>query len=259
MNDDITFIMADCDIERVKNLIDTGYDVNTITDDVSPTLLHQAADYRCVEIMELLIRKGADVNAMSENGESGTPLHHTVSARIAECLISNGADIDAQDSYGHTPLHEAAIDGNLEVAVTLINHGADIDIRNHSGWTPLHWAVWKQHRDIVRFLISHGADVNAGTVGEVCTTGWTPEYWMKSGPLKDAGETKVRTGWTPLHLAAIQGDAGIAVDLLDAGANPNVKADSLCTPLHWAKSMGNKKVEEILISHGGTDDCDSES
>ena len=65
---------------------------------------------------------------------------------------------------------------------------------------------------------------------------------------------RVHAGWTPLHLAAIQGYPEIALDLLNAGADPNISAESLLTPLHWARVMGNTEVAEILISHGALEE-----
>lgn len=242
-------------VEIAELIMQKGMDVNT-QDDNGETALHLAVGNDDIDIVKALIEHNADVNSISENGESGTPLHHVVSREIAEYLLSRGADVDTQDSYGHTPLHEAVTEGNVDVVSTLIDHGADINVRSHSGWTPLHWAVWGRRKSVVRLLLSKGADVNARVLGYGCTTGWTPSYWTSTSSfLKDADETKVKTGWTPLHLAAIQGDAGIVRVLLSEGADPNIAADSLCTPLHWARLMKKDNAAEILIAHGGVDLC----
>lgn len=242
-----------CDIALL--LLQNGADVNAMGRWWEGTPLHVAVEFDRLDLTRLLLEHDADVNAISEDGSYGIPLHHAASRQVAECLIAHGADIDAQDSYGHTPLHEAASDGNLDVASALVAHGADTGAHSHSGWTPLHWAVWNRHQPIVRLLLSAGVDANVRVLAENGMTGWTPMCWSKPGPLKDAGKKPVLSGWTPLHLAAIRGHAGIAGDLLNRGADPNAVADSLCTPLHWARLMGKPKVAAILTSHGGKDIC----
>lgn len=98
------------------------------------TLLHDCAN---VQIAEMLVSCGADVNAKGFDGE--TPLH---TASASECgvfmipfLVSKGADINAADMHGDTPLHHAVLvrPDNVDV---LLKAGAKPDVRNASGETP---------------------------------------------------------------------------------------------------------------------------
>jgi len=146
------------DIDAVKQHIAAGADVN---ENVLSTPLHAAALNGHKEIAELLIAKGADVDAKDALGN--TPLYNTISfnaaldgyKEIAELLIQNSADVNAQDKNGNTPLHEAATSGLKEVVELLIANGADVNAKKKFGRTPLHGAATK---GIAELLIAKGAD-----------------------------------------------------------------------------------------------------
>ena len=99
-------------IEAVKQAIVDGADVNATEDSNGRTPLHAAASESHIAIVELLITKGADVNAREVNG--WTPLHFSAAffrKEIAELLIVKGADVNAKTQYfdgrdkiGYTPL-----------------------------------------------------------------------------------------------------------------------------------------------------------
>ncbi|XP_035460042.1 BRCA1-associated RING domain protein 1 isoform X1 [Scophthalmus maximus] len=57
-------------------------------------------------------------------------------------------------------------------------------------------------------------------------------------------------GETLLHLAAIKGDVEAVKELLDQGADPNLKDNAGWTPLHEACNLGHVEVVEALISRG---------
>ncbi|MCK4319668.1 ankyrin repeat domain-containing protein [Candidatus Micrarchaeota archaeon] len=124
--------------------------------------LLKAAEKGDMEAVELLIKKGANVNTKINFGR--TPLigaageGHTETVKL---LIQKGAEVTAKNNYGETALIGAAHNGHTETAELLIQKGADIDAKNNSGLTALMHATGKGHTETVELLIREEADVNA--------------------------------------------------------------------------------------------------
>ena len=76
--------------------------------------------------------------------------------------IADGADVDAKLDRGYTALHYAAHEGHKEIAELLISEGADVDAKDDKfGTTPLREAADGGHMEAAELLIAKGADVNA--------------------------------------------------------------------------------------------------
>jgi cytohesin len=111
------------DLGAVKQHLANGMDVNAKDED-GFTPLHQAALGGHKKIAELLIAKGADVNAKTKKAGQ-TPLHSSAffgHKTVVELLIAKGADVNAKGS-GTTPLDLAIINGETEIADLLRKHG----------------------------------------------------------------------------------------------------------------------------------------
>jgi ankyrin repeat protein len=193
--------------------------------------------------------------------------------KAAELLIEKGADVNAVDALLNTPLHLAALVDNREVAELLIEKGASVNAWNNRCWTPLHIAAYWNHTGIAELLIEKGADVNA-KIGEpefmhavfslgyrepVCEP-YTPRtslnwetlsaFAFSIGAVASEREieipqeallmladisgvdTQIRRGMTPLHVAAIAGSSDVARILAKHGASTNSRDESGSTPLH---------------------------
>uniref|UniRef100_A0A803TUL9 Nuclear factor kappa B subunit 2 n=1 Tax=Anolis carolinensis TaxID=28377 RepID=A0A803TUL9_ANOCA len=100
--------------------------------------VHLAVKCKRLTCLELLVEKGADVNA-AERQSGRTPLHLAVemeNLNLATCLIKKlGADVNAQTSAGNTPLHLAAGMGSPILTKMLIKAGADIHCENDEPMT----------------------------------------------------------------------------------------------------------------------------
>ena len=195
------------------------------------TPLHVASRFNKSVAASVLIAKGAEVNAKSEDGS--TPLHFAASrnaAEVARLLIAKGAEVNAKKEergisfWGRaaTPLHSAAAENAAEVAKVLIDNGADVNAKDGLDFTPLHWAAAKNAAEVAKLLIAKGADVNA----------------------------KINDGATPLHMAASNNAADAAKLLIEKGAEVNAKNDGY-TPMDWAIHAGHSAMRSFLRRHGG--------
>ena len=88
-----------------------------------------------IEIINYLIKNGANINGSKENRKSIMPIHLAAGTNTAilSYLIKNGADINIQDEDGNTPLFWAYGGGNKEAVDILIKAGANKDIKNKNG------------------------------------------------------------------------------------------------------------------------------
>ena len=149
------------DADAVRTLLRDGADVNASAGD-GMTALHWAADAGEVEIANILIDAGANVDAVTRLGDY-TPLHlasRQGSASLIEALLEAGASPNSNSTAGgSSALHFAAGAGSVEAVTTLLEHGAEVNGRESSrGQTPLMFAAAKGRADAIRALLANGAD-----------------------------------------------------------------------------------------------------
>uniref|UniRef100_A0A7S3Z8J1 Uncharacterized protein n=1 Tax=Lotharella globosa TaxID=91324 RepID=A0A7S3Z8J1_9EUKA len=124
--------------------------------------LHWAAMNNRVEVVELLVRRGASID--TTDCSELTPIHYAVEAghnEVASSLLRLKASVDAKDQYDQTPLHTAAaskLSRSGEAIRTLVSHGATLDARRADGFTPLCLAVYLGREGAVSDLLMSGAD-----------------------------------------------------------------------------------------------------
>lgn len=214
-------------VEAGASLIKAGADIDRFSGRDGCTPLFCAISGRHIDLVRLLLKKGARVGMKSPGGDM-YPLHQaSVTGQTAICsvLLDAGAQVDAVDKEKNTPLHYAATIGKVDTIKLLIKEGANVDAKQEKGMTPLHWACHKGHDAAVKILLDAGADEDDKAAG----------------------------GATPLCCAASRGHFGCAKVLLKRGADPNLAADSWDggsgTPLQLARSHGHKDVVALLKSH----------
>ena len=116
--------------------------------------LRVAIDRHSVADVVNLIGKGANLNAKDKHGL--TPLHWAVNCnalQIAELLLVRGSDINAQnEAMDMTPLCLAAYNGSAAMVVLLLMHGADTEATDESGDTAYDTALSMENKDIASLL-----------------------------------------------------------------------------------------------------------
>lgn len=132
--------------------------------------------------------------------------------------LPEGADVNSPNADGFTPLHLAAMFGRTETARALLDSGADLHAlsRNPQAATPLHSALGGRQWDTARLLLERGADVNAAQPG----------------------------GWSPLLLAAREGQADLVAELLSRGAAPHARTEAGESAADLARDNGHEALLE---------------
>ena len=80
---------------------------------------------------------------------------------IVRMLLAKGADVNVRDKDGSTALIWASNNGDANTVQALLNAGADVHIKDKGGNTALIWAGYNGNPKTIEALLAAGADVNA--------------------------------------------------------------------------------------------------
>lgn len=207
------------------------------TDNRGVTAMHEAARNNHVEMLHVMIEKGADVNVTQ----------------------------DEPAGAGDTPLHLACSYGNAEAVKLLIKAGADDTIQNINGETPAHYAVRKKKfggepKDEKRAEVLHAlthidiADNNGNTplmllqyLGINSAMQMQPIFLEKGADVNHVNQN----GNTALLInTQCQCYKGVVKELVRAGADVNAVNRYGSTPLIEALRYGNQETARFLIKKG---------
>ena len=298
----LQWAVFDQDVEKVKQLIRAGADVN-IANNYGATAMQLAAEVAHVELLDILLDAGADVDSPNPEGQTALMLvARTGNLDAAKLLIKEGASIDTREQWGQqTALMWASARRHPAIMDLLIREGADInaisavrDYNSHvtaegrakrldsGGLTPLMYAVRENCLSCVELLIDNDVDLNLTDPDGVSPLllSILNTNWDIARRLIDAGADVNQWdmfGQSPL--IAVSGnrlDAGLKVDgilnqtdgftivtmLLDKGANPNMQLfyrpaktrggplSRGTTPLIRAASNGDVELIKLLLEYG---------
>ena len=202
--------------DAVAELLDDDNSLVSASNETGETALHIACRKGRLDLIQLLIHRGANIEA--KRAEGHRPIHAALEATdrlaVADFLLGKGA---ASNIYVATALGDhAAVQRFLVEDPTLSNF---LDSHRER---PLSMAVDRRDVDTVRLLLGHSADPNL------------PEHGCPRGG--------------SLHLAASTGQLEMARLLLEHGADPNGTAESSGWVLYVAGD--NTEMRELLIAYG---------
>lgn len=147
-------------LSRLRTLLDQDKALANSFSTDGFTALALAAYLGQKETTLLLLKKGADPNALARNQTGFTPLTGAVSQNhneVARLLVNHGANVNHKYEGGFTPIMHAAHAGNFELVKLLLDNGADPNAKNGEEKTALTFAREKNHDKVVALLQSRGA------------------------------------------------------------------------------------------------------
>ena len=213
------------DVREVRRRLRSGRELLLNSrDEDGLTALHWAVSCNNLELVELLLSKGAQPGLTDSLGQTG--LHRAVrthNRELAALLLQNGGRpqpglINQKCGAGRTPLHLAVRDNQPEMVSLLLEEGADVSLTDRQGWSCLHLAVIRGHSDCLVALLHQGVNVDQMT-----------------------------RGWTSLHLASLTQREDITSLLINSGASTSLTNGQGKTPLDIARESDNGKTAAIIL------------
>ncbi len=225
-------------VPLVRQLLAKGADANLASDSEMP--LHAALRVNADEIINLLLPKTADVNAL--NADKKSPLHlaveHASTAQV-QALLNRNAATNVLDRSGHTPLMRA-LSAKDSTKSSLLIPRSNLNLKGVGGVTAIFYAGTVAD---LKALIAAGADLNSKT-----DNGQTPMVNFISLRNPDLADELISAGadlsWqdrvgreTLLHLAIDRDLVGLAETLIRRGLKVDATDSTNRTPLFFAESV----------------------
>ncbi|XP_076285606.1 uncharacterized protein LOC143211647 [Lasioglossum baleicum] len=279
-------------LKIVEDILTDCADVNMLLFDCTEFYtwappLHKAVKRKQVQMVELLINYGANVNVKNSQGE--TPIVNAIKNRdtkMIELLLTNGADIKEDPKvvctavscgnlklvkdllkngahvnmlhggldFIHNLLHKAVDGKQVQMAKLLINYGANVNVKNSQGETPIVNAIKNRNTKLIELLLTNGADIKEDpkVVGTAVRCG---NQELVEDLLKNGADVNMLHGGLDfrhslLHKAVDGKQVQMAKLLINYGANVNVKDTREKTPIVTAILNRDTEMIELLLTNG---------
>lgn len=222
----------------VELLLQRGARTDTRDKNGRRTALFRAAMAGNLEILNLLLDKGADANAHLSDDDSALQIA-AMNGRneVVKDLLARGANTEIKDDLCQTPLLIAAQWGKAEVAMQLLDGGAKMEATNNQGETALHVAAQWGSTEVVKLLLDRGAQIEARD-----KDGFTPLlHAAQAGGIAHAGTTLPVEKFPAVEVVNL---------LLDRGANIEAKSVDGQTALHRAVMGQRPDALKALLARG---------
>ncbi|KAF8771011.1 Serine/threonine-protein phosphatase 6 like protein [Argiope bruennichi] len=232
-------------------------DVNAVTAIDNATPLHWAASEGAIEVVKILLKKKAKINARSVDGY--TPLHLAVYSghiTVVKLLIESGANVNIADYKNRTAIELAVAHGKLEI-VKMLSELKRINIHDkaNDGLSLLHIAAQFGRLDIMKYLIEKGIDISSENDAGTKSIHFAARDGHKDIvqfllDLDPNGKHLTVDGYTPVHYAVLGGHTDILKFLIDKKFDINVSSRYGVLPIHMAVNVNNENILRILLHHG---------
>jgi len=212
----ITLLKADPSL--LKDRDDSGYDTYAATWACSPP-----------EVIKFVATHGGGWQIKMTNGVTSMHLAATNGyPGTMDLALAHGGNVNAKTlKSGRTPLYKAIRKGYPQNVEWLLKHGADPNDRDQYDEPIAFWAIYDGQSQALKTLVKHGANPHAWDKRgfgwmHYCTDNvpFLPVVLSCGVGVDDCDPSK---GFTPLMLAAINGQSQPAIWLLQHGADPNRK------------------------------------
>lgn len=216
-------------VEMVQLLLERGADVNSQNEKGASALFYASMEGH-IDIAKLLLDKGADVNATTFRNETAlsVAVSNSQQNEIVKLLLNRGAKVKIEGKPLPSNLLTIPImSSDIELIELLLDKGA-LNLTDITGKTPLNVALEQKDREnIVQLLLDKGADVNSAL------------FYV----LKKMDELSNFSYDHTKYLSMIK-------FLLQHGADVNAKFGKKITLLMIAAEYGDEELAEFLLSHG---------
>lgn len=163
-------------------------------------------------------------------------------------MIARGGDVNAASTPDRiTPLHVAAMHGNVGVVKVLLDGGANVNAADRHAITALRWAVVYNHVDTAKLLLMSNARIHSSPDSDISQD---TLHWITANNYVDMADVFLlmssdirinakRNGMTALHVAALNQYHKMAEILVLHGAEIDVRDDLGLAPYHYALKHGS--------------------
>jgi ankyrin len=197
---------------------------------------------------------------LSADSHGVTPLHRAaVQGDVAEIrrLLRAGSDVNRpRHDLGQSALHLVAVHGDVPAAQALVHAGATVGSLDKAGNTPLLTAVREGQVSMAGMLLRRGADTNkAAKDGDTpllvaCRNNLGVQFVSRLLQFKANPDIASPDGVTPLHIAAGAGQVDVVHVLRKARASADLETATGDTALILASRNGHAAAVQTFLSAG---------
>lgn len=228
--------------EQVQAAINGGSRVNANNSE-GWTVLALAARYSTPDVLETLLRNGADVNAKNtKNAGSLTALFTAVrrntSPEKIKILIKHGIDVNAKDADGSTALMYAArYNTNPEIVRVLIAAGANVNEKNKNGQSIFDFAKDNENASAVRAALTELVNRPQNSIASV-----------GSSPVSAQTKQATSSEFEAKLAAAKKGNAIAQTQVAEMYLTGNGTTRDPSEAVHWYKQAAEKGNIEAQVN-----------